>query len=72
MSATGIAAALRAAAEGRREYAQSGPPAITDMLNAEADAFTAAAAFVESGDRTELLRSAVPSWRWRELGVDLK
>jgi len=63
------AAILRTAAAGRREYASG---AHAELLAAEADAYEFAAALIDGTvDRADFLRSACPSWRWAELGVDL-
>lgn len=71
---------LRQAAVGRREYAKIREDAVNtsdanariiEMLEHEAEVLEAAAEFILTGDRANFLRFLVPSWRWKELDIDL-
>lgn len=67
-----VAKALRLAAVGRREYANSAEGQDREHLFGEASAFEAAASLVERPERrVGFLRACLPSWRWEENGVGL-
>lgn len=55
---------LELAAHGRRTYANGAAPEVTELLEAEADAFDLAARIIRDPNA---LRDALPSWQWSDI-----
>jgi gamma-glutamyltranspeptidase len=62
---TALVEALKLAAAGREEYAESPAPIEwREFMRGQAAAFRRAAQLIENSDIYELITAEVPSWRW--------